>query len=1177
MKLCKKTISLMLSVILCASIALSVPFNTLAATEYLWGCALHNADTTDNNWKTSIWNSYSSQSSSTVGGANYSNTQKLSAMKSGGYLNKTNSPYVAWMVNAPEDGTYQIKPVYEVGSTSNSSFSAYNLIVSVNDSAYYNGKTISYTGSTQWIDDDVITISLKKGVNVIRLLTAAADSYPTNVWINVNCLYLQNNCSFLQCYGNELTLGAGNATYIKNWPASNGTLCNVSNGNTTLRNQAITFDTVALNTLSNIPYFSYTVDAPADGYYDVSMLYNIGGTTYANNATGYFIVRVGGNYYKRSFMNTKDGYNTANISVPLKKGSNVVLVSCAMEVSTYQDDFYKGYPNWCDISNVTFYGGVTKSSTQIDPLTLADEASASATVLDAGTYGVLNRYKVSTTETGIKTNKPLVGGMDATTSYIQTLASMQTDGYLDKSQIPYVTYMVNAAEKGTYTLNVVYKPYMNTGYSKENYYMVVSVNDSQYHKAYYNAYTGNANWSDSQVTVELEAGINTIRCMSYVGENYQSLSWLNHDCIYIKGNSRVVGVSPKTTHLQSADSSYINGFTKGSDNTSASEWYVRQLNDYRGRSISGSAGLTFDNLNYKSMQYLCYFSYTVDVPLDGYYDMSTYLSTGSKGATGYIITVIDGEKHKYPVRDCNDSLKYNRANISAYLTKGTHTIAISGIFDHSTYMSSNDGYTDWCNMGALTISGGIAKAATQVNPQSIKSDAEAKGYGLITGSAYTADASHNVTGVSSETSVYMFKNNFKNPASVTVKRNGVALSDTDFVTVGTVAEYSDATYTVASVFGDLNGDGEFDVRDLKAVKEYVFGNTTEIITTAADFSGDGRVTDADSAKITENILGTSNEIRYQAITLGAPTLMDYANPVGRLVIKDNGVMMESSASNFTVSGYMSGNVTTTLFVNKIQGDEIGIFVEVDGDTANPTYIKLSAGVDLTLTLASKLTAGYHTIKVSKSTDAKNDDIYVYGVTVNGTPTVTAAAAHRLEFIGDSITAGYAAKYPKTTSYYTYANYTADALGADYYSVANGGWRFGSGSACLTDIYTKVSMQENLGDYDFSYKPEVIVINVGTNDGSTPSATDQKRMLTTVRAKNPNAKIVWAYGMINHTALDQIKKVVDDFAKTDGNTYFVTLPQYNDGTDNWHTGPQGHAAAAEVLSSYIANLMGWELK
>ncbi len=1174
MKHIKKMLSIVLSVALTACLLVTQSI-TASAVTYTWAPAMQDSSSSDVRYHSSIWNSYSSQSGSLVGSPDYSNNQTYEELTTTGILNKDRSPYIAYMVNAPEDGTYYVKPVYYVGSTSNSSFSTFNLVISVNDTDYYTCKDINYTGSNQWIDSDPdIAVQLKKGMNVIRVMPSPLR--PSNVWVDMNCLYVDSSCEVVRCVGKELTLNASASSYISNWPVNSGTgLHNISEGNATMRSEGIKYDNMNLENFKKVPYFSYTVDAPTEGYYDISLTYNIGGTTYAG--TGYFVVRVGGRYYKCAFENAIDGINTANIKVQLEAGTNVISITSAMEVSSYYTGSYQGYPDWCNVYNLTFNGGVTESATQIDPTTIEDEV-LDEVVMDGGTYGILNRYSVSSTEVGIKTGKALIGSMSANSSNMQSLSSMESDGYFDKSQIPYVSYLVNASDKGDYKLTATYRPSMNSGYSISDYYMVISVNDSRYYKAYYNANETNSNWSDSTVTVTLDKGVNTIRCISVVSENVASVSWLNQDCISITSNYSVTPVVPNLTHLQSNESSYINGFTASSTGASDKEWNQGQLNDYRGYSISYANGLTYDNLSYSNMKYLCYFSYTVDVPADGYYDMSTYISTGVSGATGYLILVIDGNKEKHQVVDANNYIGTNRNNISTYLTEGVHTIAISGIFEHSGY-SNMYGYTDWCNMGAFSISGGMTKSATQIDPLTILSDDEQENYGPNYGSAYTASNARVLSGVTLGTSAYMVRTNFRNAGSVSVKQDGTAVSDTTAVKTGMTLDYGDGVvYTVGAIAGDVNGDGAIDIRDVKLNREYQRGYAvlTDIQEEACKFNNDSVIDDTDTSDMRTYIYGKDTLLDYKPYTLASYAFSTYANPIGRIVVHENGAMMESSASNFTVSGYMKGDVTCTLYIDRIKTDEIGLFIEIDGNTANPTYIVPAYNTVTTITLAQNLSEGYHTIKVSKSTDAKNDDIFVYGVTLNGRPTVSAAASHRIEFIGDSITAGYAAKYSKTTSYYTYANYTADKFKADYYSVANGGWRFGSGDTCLTDIYTKVSMQKELGNYDFSWNPEIVVINVGTNDGSSPSATDQTRMLTTVRANNPNATIIWAYGMIDQTALSQIKSVVNTFAATDGNTYFVTLPQYNDGTDSWHTGPTGHAAAADTLANFIQSLKGWTI-
>lgn len=1171
MKSYKKIFSVLLVTVMLLSVVFAAPITVSALDGHGWYPVSHTS------WNYSLWNYYDNDKTNTVGITNYGaipETQSVTSLKNDGYLIREAAPYIAYVVIAPAEGDYTINPVYQVGTTSGTV--TYNMVVGVNDTDYYVGKNVTATSGSgsAWVGEgqDMYTVHLNKGANIIRLLTLADDDYSKVTWVDPNCLFVQSGLTVLNANTATLTLNAADSSYVNNWevkPEGRNILGNVGAKNSPMREAKLTFANVNQDNLSKLSYFAYTLNAPQEGYYDISMNFNIGNTAYAG--TGYYIVRVNGKYYKRPFKYYGNGYEDANLSVYLEKGDNTVLISSAIDVSSY--GVYGGYAGWCDVSTLTVNGGVTLSATQVNPLTIEDDVQPDV-VIDAGTYGILNKYSVSTTEVGIKTGKPLVGGMQQDAANLQSLASMQTDGYFDKAPAPYVSYLVKAAAKSTYNLTVDYRPSVNSGYTNSDYYMVVSVNDSKYYKAYYSANPSNSNWSKSTIEVELDEGVNTVRCIAAVAETSAIISWLNMDCITISGKYQVAPVLPQVSHLQSGQASYKNGFNTVRTGTTPA-WMLSYLADYRGNTITNAAGVNFDNLNSRNMSKLCYFAYTVDVPYDGYYDMQTYISTGANG-TGYLILVVDGEKFKYNVRDTYKSVANNRNNISCYLTAGTHTIAVSGILNHSGYLSSYNGIPNWCDMGALTVSGGIVKAATQIDPLSYASATANRG--LILSSAYSTDSKYVIGGVSVNTTVDFLKSNFLDSKSVTVTYDGAAMSNSDLVLSGAVVDYGDGyTYTVGSIFGDINGDAVTDIRDLKATKEFVFGDTTEIDATSANVIEDTVVNSSDVNEFRSTILGGGTVINYQPISYGPSALLNYANPIGRLVEYKNAVFMESSASNFTISGYMKGDVKVQLYVDNIKTDQYGIFIEIDGNDATPYYRQLSAATDMTVTVATGLSAGYHTIKISKSTDAKNDDIYVYSVTMNGTPMKTQGKKHKLEFVGDSITAAYGSYDGRTLSYYGYANFTADALDADYYSVANGGWRFTSGTNCITDIYDDVSMQQNLGAYDFSYKPDVVVINLGTNDGTGTNGAGCTTILQLVRAKNPNAKIVYAYGLMGTAYADNeatVKAKVEAFAKTDGNTYYCHLPANNGGVGQ-HPNVAGMQAASVVLANYIANLMGWE--
>jgi len=150
-------------------------------------------------------------------------------------------------------------------------------------------------------------------------------------------------------------------------------------------------------------------------------------------------------------------------------------------------------------------------------------------------------------------------------------------------------------------------------------------------------------------------------------------------------------------------------------------------------------------------------------------------------------------------------------------------------------------------------------------------------------------------------------------------------------------------------------------------------------------------------------------------------------------------------------------------------------------------------------------------------------------------------------------------------------------------VANGGWRlcYSAGTyQSIRSIYPYVSMHSTIskGAYAFDYNPDVVIINLGTNDWSQNQATyqkDAKELLQLVRQKNPRATIVWAYGMMDqdHPSVSWIRDTVNQFAATDKNTYFIAM---SENTNGWYAHPDknAHAQAGNTLAAFIKNIKGW---
>lgn len=1193
----KRILAFALSAALLLSMAPAISLSLKASAETEITYNTYNAG--DSTVKYAKANIYQDNGNSWGGGSYNLIPQTWAALTAGESVNDEVTRYVAWIVDAPSAGTYYFAPGYGFGLNG---ASCYNMVLSVNDRDYYKGKDTT-TGVN--IGGDVIAVQLTKGRNVIRLLPLSGPNYRIDggSWVDVWGLGIDSRLTVVEHSSATPNI---QSMYYNRYKTEGAYLGGVSHS---ARHD---INDWKKSNLKDMSYVSFTVDAPADGYYSANFRYLTSSSW--NGQDAYFIARVNGQNSRVAFKMNAGQY--ATFSVYLTKGTNVITLSNAYKAA--DDAFY----SWFNPYSFTIHGA-TMSATQIDPATVED-----ALRLEAETKGIRWRYN--------NVNAASVGGVDRSnliSSNVQSYDTIASGVGMDKANLPMISYVVDvpAGKAGQYLLS--YKYTLSSTGDHKQYFMTVAVNDEEFHKANYAAVnhvaTGEARVALSQIPVTLKEGRNVIRMISVVRDTLNLVSWLDPDYLEIgSGSSRINAVDPGVLHLQSGKSAYTNNFQSKSSSEGNTPYFDVNGNDYIGSflgsyrgNVAESAGVNAETLvssQLHNMRSLGYFAYTVEVPADGYYDMATYFTTGnasSPACNGYIALIdltADGEftVHKKVVYDDPSqivggnagwqyrALKANAQNLSVYLTKGTHTLVVSGILEQRRGLVAGEGdllnrngYTDWCDMGALTVSGGITLAATQIDPLSYLTRTN-PAQGLIPGSAYTADGT-DISGVPVGTTVLEFISNFYGSDTITVEG---AVNGT--VVEGTKAVYADGTvYTVtARSLGDLNNDGKIDIRDLKIAKEYSFGETDGVNVSEGDIISNSAIDASDVQEYRNIIFGKPSDVFYQPSSIGADALLELANPVGRPVKYLDALLMEASASNFTLTGDISGDVYLNYYLDKIQGDQVGLFVEIDGEMS---YVKLDKSYETAeVKIASGLTAGEHVIKVSKSTDGKNDDIFIHSVRYNGKLTKSEAAAHKIVFLGDSITAGcgvYASgtegmeKYGITASYFSYANIAADALNADYYSVANGGWVLnytGNPMYAIQRIYPMVSQHawNDLGTIDFAnaaWKPDVVVINLGTNDRGSASEevtrTNVRGLLADIRAKHPNAAIFYAYGMMeeDHANVTWIREEVEAFGAADGNAYYVQMPE---NTAGWGAHPtvEGQAAAGNVLAEAIAAKLGWEI-
>lgn len=231
---------------------------------------------------------------------------------------------------------------------------------------------------------------------------------------------------------------------------------------------------------------------------------------------------------------------------------------------------------------------------------------------------------------------------------------------------------------------------------------------------------------------------------------------------------------------------------------------------------------------------------------------------------------------------------------------------------------------------------------------------------------------------------------------------------------------------------------------------------------------------------------------------------------------------------------------------------------------------------------------------------------------------------KIEFVGDSITSSEGCMGAKEenewiSSVFSHVNSYPYMLGkklsADYSIIAQSGWGVYASYDCnrscvLPKAYEDICsvMPQNDGNsndngtrWDFGkWKPDVVIINLATNDDGAFHNTDPELMnvlrmngneyvqedidklsdaivdfIAMVRRNNPNAYIIWAFGMIETGLTDIVRNAVNKYREVTGDNRaeFIRLPVTNEETigSRCHPGRKNHEQAARVLSDRICVL------
>lgn len=244
------------------------------------------------------------------------------------------------------------------------------------------------------------------------------------------------------------------------------------------------------------------------------------------------------------------------------------------------------------------------------------------------------------------------------------------------------------------------------------------------------------------------------------------------------------------------------------------------------------------------------------------------------------------------------------------------------------------------------------------------------------------------------------------------------------------------------------------------------------------------------------------------------------------------------------------------------------------------------------TLATGLQKGFHTVRLVKSSEVYDGQIRLVSFSSEEFYTAPEKSDFRIEFIGDSITAGYGVlggpgdsrTVENSDACSSYAYYTAQALQADYSMIAIQGicvkanmWL----NEAMSDIYKFVSPLDRV-EYGFTYDPDIVVLNLGTNDGSYITGKDYTyhetfsedylAFLRYIREKNPNAYVLCIYGMMGKQT--QVDKGINKAIAEMQDDKIIRVDEFypNNLGANGHPSANAQQDWGETLAKYIKNLL-----
>ena len=329
---------------------------------------------------------------------------------------------------------------------------------------------------------------------------------------------------------------------------------------------------------------------------------------------------------------------------------------------------------------------------------------------------------------------------------------------------------------------------------------------------------------------------------------------------------------------------------------------------------------------------------------------------------------------------------------------------------------------------------------------------------------------------------------------------------------------------------------------------------------------------------------------YEDVTIDLKADSTLYRTQGRSYLHDDGLAMLWPGNAIEFTAELGGELTLHY---KAQ-EEGYLWVFIDGAADTRTLLpKAETAADLVL---ANVKPGVHTVRIVRDNDINSAgaETYWQSVSFRGVKSSVKATEQRklfIEYVGDSITSGkgvmsnarYKGNDPNHSATHSYAYVSAGLLDADYSMVSRGSCGFIKTSkscpktmANMYDYINCFAADDKLVKNDFARKADVVVLALGTNDGSKDKkafADAVKAMIAQIREHNgENVKIVIQYGMMTTKHADTLPKIAEE-----AGVYSLKVTRDNSGgssrtTGTMHPGYKGMAKVAEELAAFLKTIL-----